>query len=70
MTTSCYGVLLGADGKVRTKGISSQVELDLAALWVVTNFLNLGGVDVILGLKCLETLVVNFRLVVIGNFAG
>ncbi|XP_062108212.1 uncharacterized protein LOC133819070 [Humulus lupulus] len=56
--TTCYGVLLGTGGKVRTEGICAQVELDLGALRVVTDFLplELGGADVILGIKWLETL--------------
>lgn len=49
--TTCYGVLLGTSGKVRTTGICAKVELDLGALRVVTDFLplELGGADVILG---------------------
>lgn len=56
--TTCYGVLLGTGGKVRTKGICADVKLDLGALRVVTDFLplELGGADVILGIKWLETL--------------
>ncbi|XP_062108727.1 uncharacterized protein LOC133819478 [Humulus lupulus] len=56
--TTCYGVLLGTGGKVRTEGICVQVELDLGALRVIIDFLplELGGADVILGIKWLETL--------------
>ena len=51
-------MLLGTGGKVRTEGICANVELDLGALRVVTDFLplELGGADVILGIKWLETL--------------
>lgn len=57
-TTNCYGVLLGTGCKVRTEGICAQVELNLGALRVVTDFLPLkfGRADVILGIKLLETL--------------
>lgn len=68
-TTTCYGVLLGTGGNVRIEGICSQVELDLGALRVMTDFmsLELGGADVILGIKWLETLgnmQVNWRTMV------
>uniref|UniRef100_A0A803QDN9 Uncharacterized protein n=1 Tax=Cannabis sativa TaxID=3483 RepID=A0A803QDN9_CANSA len=55
--TTCYGILLGTGGKGRTEGICSQVELDLGEIQVITDFLplELGGADVILGIKWLET---------------
>ena len=51
-------MLVGTVGKVRTEGICAQVELDLGALRVVTDFLplELGGAGVTLGIKWLETL--------------
>ncbi|XP_062085608.1 uncharacterized protein LOC133791705 [Humulus lupulus] len=70
IATTCYGVLLGIGGKVRTEGVCAQVELDLGAVRVVTDFLplELGGADVILGIKWLETLgnmQVNWKTMVI-----
>ncbi|XP_062085564.1 uncharacterized protein LOC133791660 [Humulus lupulus] len=67
--TTCYGILLGTGRKVRAEGICSQATLDLATLQVVTDFLplDLGGADVILGIKWLETLgnmQVNWRTMV------
>ena len=68
--TTCYGVLLGTGGKVRTEGVCAQVELNLGAVRVVADFLplELGGADVILGIKWLETLgnmQVNWKTMVI-----
>uniref|UniRef100_A0A803PSM5 RNA-directed DNA polymerase n=1 Tax=Cannabis sativa TaxID=3483 RepID=A0A803PSM5_CANSA len=67
--TNGYGILLGTGDRVKAEGVCSQVTLELGALRVVTDFLplELGGADVILGVKWLETLgnmQVNWRTMV------
>lgn len=56
--TSCYDVLLRTGGKVRTDEICKSMQLDLGYVRVVTDFiqLELSELDVILGIKWLETL--------------
>ncbi|KAL0556516.1 hypothetical protein IC582_005030 [Cucumis melo] len=58
--TSDYGVILDSGSIVKGKGICNQVELLLGDWKIVDNFLplELGGVDVILGMQWLHTLVV------------
>ena len=55
--TSHYGVISGSESAVKGKGICKQVELLLSEWKVVDNFLplELGGVDVILGMQWLHT---------------
>uniref|UniRef100_A0A803PBL9 RNA-directed DNA polymerase n=1 Tax=Cannabis sativa TaxID=3483 RepID=A0A803PBL9_CANSA len=67
--TTGYGILLGTGDRVKAEGVCSQVSLELGEICVVSDFLplELGGVDVILGVKWLETLgnmQVNWRTMV------
>ena len=56
--TSHYRVILGSGMAVKGRGICNQVELILGDWKIVDNFLplELGGVDVILGMQWLHTL--------------
>ena len=56
--TSNYGVILGSEKAIKGKGVCEQVKLNLNG-WIVTaGFLplELGGVDVILGMQWLYSL--------------
>ena len=56
--TSNYGVILGSGTAIKGKGVCEQVKLNLNGWMITTDFLplELGGVDVILGMQWLYSL--------------
>ncbi|XP_031737566.1 uncharacterized protein LOC116402457 [Cucumis sativus] len=56
--TANYGVILGSGTAIKGKGVCEKVELNLIGWTVVENFLplELGGVDLILGMQWLHSL--------------